>query len=162
MKPAIRSSLLVFGPLYAALLLFTLLLLPTSLLLTSIGLLDAKVSLSEVSGHGAWALGPVLVGIGLLLVGAWLYPLYARGYSSPAAWAGVWAVFSIALFGVTWFGIIVLTSLGASDYPSGAFLRWTLTVAALLTLALQPGVWLWLTLSRRILRSVEPTHSGVE
>lgn len=159
MRPAIRFSLLMFAPLYVAFLSATLLLLPTSALLTLIGLLDATASLTESVGYGIWALGPLLAALGLLLVGIRLHPLYARGRSHPAAWVVVWAAFSTALFVATWFGTTIMTSIGASDYATGEFLRWTATVAALTTLVLQPGVGLWLYVSSRLLRRMEPVHA---
>ncbi len=78
MKPATRFSLVVFAPLYVAFLSATLLLLPTSPLLTLIGPLDATVSLTESAGYGIWALG-------LLLVGIRLHPFYTPGQTHRVA-----------------------------------------------------------------------------
>lgn len=157
MKPAIRFSLLVFAPLYVAFLSVTLLLLPTSALLTAISLLDATVSITESAGYGFWTLSPILAVLGLLMIGIRLHPLNARGHGQPGAWATIWVVFSIALFLAVGFGATIVTSIGASDYATGEFLRWSATVAALITLALQPAVILWLFVSSRILRRGEPS-----
>jgi hypothetical protein len=155
MKPATRFSLLVFAPLYIAFLTPALILMPTSVLLTLISVLDTTVSATVRINYGVWVLAPVVVVFGLLVIRIGLHAPYARGRSHQALWVGIWAVFSVAAFVATWFGTTIVTSIGASDYPAGEFLRWTATVAALITLALQPGVVLWLYVSSRILHRME-------
>jgi hypothetical protein len=157
MKPATRFSLLVFAPLYVAFLAPALFLLPASVLVTLLSVLDARVPVTEVADYGLWVIGPIVAALGLLFTGNRLHALYARGRSQKVAWIVIWAVSSMALFGVLWFGMTIVTSIGASDYETGEFLRWTAAVAALITLALQPGVGLWLYLASRILGRVQPT-----
>ena len=99
---------------------------------------------------------PIVAAIGLLLTGMWFHSLYVRERSHKTVWTAVWAVFSVALFVAAWLGVSILTSLGASDYPADSFQQWTVSVAALLTLAFQPAVGLWLFVSSRILRGFAP------
>jgi hypothetical protein len=155
MKPALRFSLLVFAPLYVAFLTPALLLLPTGVLVTLISMLDARVPVIEAAGYGVWVLGPIVAALGLLVTGIRLHPLWVRGRSHTVAWTVIWVVFSISLFVAMWFGTTIVTSIGASDYETGEFLRWTTAVAVLITLALQPGVGLWLYVATHILHRID-------
>jgi hypothetical protein len=152
MKPTTRFSLFVFAPLYIAFLTPALLLLPTSVLLTLISVFDTTVAATESVGYGVWVLVPIVMVVALFVIGITLHAPYARGSSHQKLWVGIWAVFSVALFVATWLGTTLVTSIGASDYETGEFLSWTATVAALITLALEPGVGLWLYASSRVLR----------
>ncbi len=152
MKKALGFSTLVFAPLLIAFLLPTLFLLPTGILVALFSIFDPMISVSEGVGYQAWVCAPIVAAVGLLLVGMWLHTLFLRGRSRKPAWIAIWAVFSGALFVVAWLGISILTSIGASDYAADEFFRWTASAAALLTVALQPGVGLWLFVSAHILR----------
>jgi hypothetical protein len=55
----------------------------------------------------------------------------------------------MAMFLAVWFGVTILTSVGASDHSPAVFLTWMASVAAL-TLAFQPGVIFWLFTTSRI------------
>ena len=155
MKKAIAFSTLVFAPLLIAFLLSALTLLPGGILVALLSLFDPALSVSEGVGYHAWVCGPLVAAAGLFLAGMGLHSLYLRGRSRQAVWIAIWALFSVALFAAAWLGISLLTSIGASDYPAGEFYRWTATLAALLTLACQPAVGLWLFVSARILRGSE-------
>jgi hypothetical protein len=159
MKPALRFSVVLFAPLYVALLLPAAFLLPGSMLLTVIGFFDATISFSESARYGAWAFVPVLAAVSLFVIGFWCHSLWLGRRSGLIVWMGIWLVFSAALLVALWFGITIMTSVGASDHATGAFLKWTAGVAALFTLALQPGVGLWLSISSRILRRGGPKSS---
>jgi hypothetical protein len=152
MKTAFGFSILVFSPLLIAFLLPALLLLPAGILLALISVLDPTISIPEGVGYNAWVCSPIVTAVGLFLAGIWFHSLYVRGRSPKMVWTAIWAVFSVALFVAAWLGVSILTSIGASDYPANRFLQWTASVAALLTLALQPAVGLWLFVSSRISR----------
>jgi RsiW-degrading membrane proteinase PrsW (M82 family) len=152
MKTAFRFSVLVFAPLLIAFLLPALFLLPTGILLTLITISDLTMAISEGVGYNAWVCSPVVAAFGLLLAGIWLHPFYLRGRSGKPVWVAIWVVFSGALFLAAWYGITILTSIGASDYPAIQFLQMTAKAAVFLTLAFQPAVVLWLFVSARILR----------
>jgi len=78
------------------------------------------------------------------LAGRVLYHLYQSGRTARAAWIAIWAVFTAALFLTAWYGITVVTSIGAAETPGAIFLRWTALTAAGLTMLVQPLVMLWL------------------
>jgi hypothetical protein len=155
MKKAIGFSTLVFAPILIAFLLPALALLPGGMLVVVLSVFDRTISAPEVAGYSAWVLSPIGAAVGLFLAGMWLHSLYLRENSLRTGWIAIWVVFSVALFAAAWLGISLLTSIGASDYPAGEFLQWTAGVAALVTVACQPGVGLWLFVSARILRTFE-------
>ena len=159
MRSALLFTAVVFGPLLIALALPALFLLPSGVLMLLIGTLDPTVPLSEAAGYSAWGIGPLLGCAALALIGLGLHSLYQRpGWRKPV-WIAAWLAYTAGLFAAAWLGTIVLTSLGASDYPPGEFLRWTAVVAAVLSLALQPAVGLWLLISSRILGRLGVTTS---
>lgn len=159
MKKALGFSTLVFAPLLLAFLLPALSLLPSGVLVTLLGIFDPTTSVSEGLGYQAWVCGPIVAAVGLFLAGIWFHALYLRRRSRKTVWVIIWVVFSVALFAAAWLGISLLTSIGASDYPAGDFFQWTASAAALLTVACQPGVGLWLFVSARILRGSESLSS---
>jgi hypothetical protein len=159
MKSAFRFSALVFAPLLIAFLLPALFLLPAGLLLTVIGIFDPTISISESAGYNAWVSGPVLAVIVLFLAGMGFHSIYLGRRSRKSVWLLIWVVFSVALFAAAWFGIFILTSIGASDYPADRFFQWTASIAALLTLVFQPGVVLWLFVVSRIYTRLELVSS---
>jgi RsiW-degrading membrane proteinase PrsW (M82 family) len=155
MKTAFRFSALVYAPLLIAFLLPAPFLLPTGFLLTIISVFDPTISISESVGYHTWVFSPMAAAIVLFLVGMWSHSIYLRGRSRKTVWVAVWMVFSVALFAAAWLGTTILTSIGASDYPSNSFFQWTASIAALLTLVFQPVVGLWLFISSRIFRRLE-------
>jgi hypothetical protein len=155
MKSAFRFSILVFGPLLFAFLLPALFLLPTGILVALISIFDPTIAVSEGFGYNAWVCSPILAAVGLFLTGMLFHTFNLRGRSHETIWIAIWIVFSVALFAAVWFGITILTGIGASDYSTIMFLQLTAKVAAFLTLALQPGVVLWLFVSSRILHGFE-------
>jgi hypothetical protein len=157
MKSPIGFSVLVFGPLLFAFLVPALFLLPTGILVALISILDPTISVSESVGYNAWVCSPIVAAVVLFLTGMGFHSLYLCGHSRKTVWITIWVVFSVALFAAAWFGISLLTSIGASDYPADEFFQWTASVAALLTVACQPGVILWLFVSSRILHGFEST-----
>jgi len=150
MKKTLGFSALVFAPLLIAFLLPALFLLPSGILLTLISISDPTISISEGLGYNAWVCGPIVAAVALFLAGMWFHSLYLRGRSRKTVWITIWVVFSVALFAAAWLGISLLTSIGASDYQADEFFRLTAIAAALLTVACQPGVGLWLLVSARI------------
>ena len=159
MKTTFGFSALVFAPLLITFLLPALFLLPGGILITLISIFDPTISISEGVGSSAWVCSPIVAAVGLFLAGMWFHSLFLRGRSRKTVWIAIWSVFSFALFLSVWFGITILTGIGASDYPTNRFLQWTASDAALLTLAFQPGVGLWLFVSSCILRSLESTSA---
>jgi hypothetical protein len=155
MKSKFGFSIIVFAPLLLAFLLPALSLLPSGILVTLFSIFDPAISVSEGVGYIAWVCSPILAAVGLFLTGMWFHSLYLRGRSRKTVWIAIWIVFSVALFAAAWLGISLLTSIGASDYPADEFFQWTASVAALLTVACQPGVVLWLFVSSRILPAFE-------
>ena len=144
MKPATKCSLLVFAPVLIVFLLPALLLLPSGVLFTLLAVVDPTVPPSGAVSCDMWIIGPVAAASCLFLAGRWLHPLSPRRRSPRAAWAVIWAVFSLALFIAIWIGLSVLTSVGASDMTAALFVTWTASMAAGLTLLAQALVIPWL------------------
>jgi hypothetical protein len=155
MRKAFGFSILVFAPLLIAFLLPAIILLPGSILVNLIRTFDPTISVSGVVGYSAWVFSPILAAVGLLIAGIWFHALYLGKRSRKTFWVAIWLVFSVALFAVAWLGITLLSSIGASDYPVEDYLKWTASVAGVLTLVCQPGVVLWLLISSRIMRRFE-------
>jgi hypothetical protein len=161
MQAASRFSLLVFAPVLVAFLLPTWFLLPTAVLCTLGTIADPTVSLASIASFDVWAVAPILAALGLFFAGRALHRLHACGRSRAAAWTATWAVFSTAAFVAAWFGLTVLTSVGASDHPIPAFLCWTALVAAALTLCAQALLVPWLIAVSRVWIQVQ-TRETIE
>jgi hypothetical protein len=160
MQASSRFSLLIFAPVLVAFLLPTWFLVPTAVLFTLSAIADPTVSLASIASFDMWAVGPILAALGLFFAGRALHGLHLCGRSRAAAWIATWAVCSAAAFVAVWFGLTVLTSVGASDHPIPAFLCWTALVAAALALLAQAllvpwliavsKVWIWVQTRERI------------
>jgi hypothetical protein len=153
LKAAQRFSLLVFAPVLGGFLLPALFLLPSGMLVILISIFDPTISIAQSAGYNAWGCFPILAAGGFVLIGVRLYAFFRR-YRKPAL-ISIWATFTCALFLAVWFGATILTSLGASDYPTEVFIKSTVGLAGFVTLIFQPGVWLWLYVSLRLLRYFE-------
>ncbi len=152
---ATKFSLLVFAPLFFALLLPEMFLLPNGLLMTLLIVFDPTVPFSEAIPYNIWIIAPIAVGSVLFLVGIFLHSLYVYERSSRVAWAVIWLVFTSVLFLAIWFGFTLMTSIGASDKPIEEFLRWTACFAAGFTLLAQVLELPWLFVVSRILHKEE-------
>lgn len=144
MKTSLKFSLVIFAPVLFGLLLPAGFLLPSAALITLLAVLDPTVSFSEAASNGLWAVGPALAAFSLSHAGRGLYAVYRQARQAWAAWIAIWIVFTAALFLTSWFGMTVISSIGASDKPVAIFLSWTALMAAGLTLLVQPLVILWL------------------
>jgi hypothetical protein len=78
-----------------------------------------------------------------------LVSFYQRGNTSRIVFIAIWGSFTAALFAALWFGVTILTSIGASETPPYIFLRMTALGAAGLTLAGQVFVIPWLLFACR-------------
>ena len=152
MKTSTQFSLVIFAPVLFGLLLPAGFLLPAAALMILLAVLDPTVSFSEAASNGLWAVGPALAALSLSLAGRGLYAVYRQARPAWAAWIAIWIVFTAALFLTSWFGITVISSIGASDKPVAIFLSWTALMAAGLTLLVQPLVILWLYAASRAMR----------
>ena len=145
-KTSTKFSLLVFAPVLVTFLLPDLFLLPTGILLILITIFDPTVSISDVISFNMWVIGPVLAAFGLFLAGKGLHSHHLRGRSPRVAWMVTWIVFSSALFLAFWIGVIMLTSIGATETPAHIFLGFTALMAAGMTMLAQAFVIPWLVI----------------
>jgi hypothetical protein len=152
MKTAPVFSLLLFAPLMAALLLPAMCLAPAGILMALIGLADPTIPLSDIAAYGLWVCGPIAAAAGLFAIGVWLAAARQRRRSRLFPWIAAWAVYSIGLFAAAWLGLIMVTSIGASDFPADAFERWTAGIAVVVTVAFQPAIGVWLFAVSRMWR----------
>jgi hypothetical protein len=153
MKPAVKFSLLVFGPVLIVFLLPAIFLVPQSVLFTLTAVFDPTLGFSHALPFILWAAAPFTAAALLFLLGFSLYPSYRGNPASRPVWIMIWAFFSAAFFLAAWFGMTLLTSIGASDIPTYVFLRSTAAMAAFLTLLGQLGVIPWLYLVSKIMKS---------
>ncbi|MHB1356336.1 MAG: hypothetical protein ACYCZF_10215 [Anaerolineae bacterium] len=160
MKPSLRFSLIVFAPVFAALIVPSLWLLPTGILLTLIAIADPTLPLSGAISFDLWIIGPLIAAFILFLAGIWLHSLYCNERSRLFTWIVTWTVFTAVLFLAVWLGVTILTSLGASETPIRIFLSFTAMVAAVATLLMQAVVIAWLYIASRILRRVMSKVTG--
>ncbi len=153
MDKASKFSLVVFAPVLAAFLLPALFLLPAGILMTLLAIIDPTESFSGFPAYSLWIIAPVAAACILFLGGRRLLPFHHRVWSPRSAWTVTWLVFSTVLFLAFWFGMTVLSSIGASDKPLHIFLAWTAIFAAGLTGMAQLLVIPWLYIVSRVLRS---------
>lgn len=152
---ATKFSLVVFAPLFFALLLPAMFLLPNGLLMTLLIIFDPTISFSEAIPYNIWIIAPFAAGSVLFLVGIFLHSFYSYERSSRLVWTVIWLVFTSVLFLAIWFGFTLMTSIGASDKPIEEFLRWTACFAAGFTLLAQVLELPWLFVVSRILHKDE-------
>jgi hypothetical protein len=155
MKTALKFSALIFAPVLIAFLLPALFLLPSGVSFTLIALFDPTVTISDAISYDMWIIGPVLAALGFFMVGLGLNSLHLRSNSSRSAWLATWAVFTIALFFAVWIGIIIITSIGASETPPHVFLKMTAIIATGLTLLGQILVIPWFIIVSRLMPASE-------
>jgi len=155
MKTSLQFSLVIFAPVLFGLLLPAGFLLPSAALLTLLAVFDPTVPFFEAASNGLWVIGPALAAFGLLLAGRGLYAVYRQARSAWTTWVAIWSVFTAALFLTSWFGITVISSVGASDKPVAIFLSYTALMAAGLTTLAQPPVILWLYAASRAVRQLK-------
>jgi len=148
----LRFSLLTFGPLLI-LLLATLPCVGISCLpMLVIALFEPGLAFSraEVVGCFAWGLGPLLaIPLFLGLGAAWFWG-YERCGQRRGWWAALWLLVTALFFGVSWYGVALIASLGASDYAPRDYYTWCAQVAAGLTAAAQVGLIPWLAVISRL------------
>jgi hypothetical protein len=152
---ASRFSVLVFGPVFIALLLPALFLLPGGVLFTLIAISDHTVPLSSAISYDMWILGPVLITSGLFFAGRGLYSIHLYGNSPRDIWLATWVVFSVLLYIALWIAIIILTSVGASETPMHIFMGITALFAAGLVLPAQVVVVPWLVFVSRMFPEIK-------
>lgn len=150
MRAAVGFSLLVFAPLLFALLLPALILVPAGILMFLISLFDPTVPVGSSLQYNLWVFAPIVLSALVFLAGIGIYRFYSDGTSRTIAWIALWVVFSVGAFLAGWFGITILTSLGASDYPASQILRNSAAASAGLALLCQPVVGMWLFVSTRM------------
>lgn len=155
MKTSTQFSLLIFAPLLLGLLLQACFLLPSGVLVTLLAVFDPSVSSTGTLSYWTWVIGPMLAACGIYLTGLGLYRLYRLEGSPWIAWIAIWVFFTVALFLTGWFGITIITSIGASDKPVAIFLSWTALMAAGLATLAQPLVLLWLYAVSRAVRRLQ-------
>jgi hypothetical protein len=106
-----------------------------------------------LAGFCAWGLGPLpaaAVVFALGLVGSWLT---SGTRFHRIGRLVVWALFTLTALSVAWYGIILVTSIGASETPPMRFLGITFLMALGVMVLGQPLVLLWLSLVDRIWRA---------
>lgn len=144
-KPALVFALAVFGPLLVTMILPLPCLGSNCALMALIYMTDpASLDASGMAGYCAWALAPLFSALGLFTTGVIFYLLFERRLSSWPARIFAWGIFTFALYLTAWYGITILTSIGASDKDPFEFLAWTALMAALLSLLAQVLVIPWL------------------
>ena len=158
---SVRYSLLLFAPLVVLLLIPVPCLGSECLLLTAIHLSDpSSIDPRGLAGFCAWGLGPLpaaAVVFALGLVGYWLTS--ATRFQRIGRLA-VWAMFTLTALSVAWYGIILVTSIGASETPPMKFLGITALIALAVVVLGQPLVLLWLSLVDRFRTASRPSGRG--
>jgi len=159
MENVAKFSLLVFAPVLMAFLLPASLLLPVGGLIILGAIFDPAVSFTGALSYNLWVIGPVTTACGLSLIRIWRYSFYRCARSIRSAWTVIWSVFTIALIITIWFGVSVLTSIGASDKPLSIFPSWTALLTVLLTLLAQMLAIPWLYAVSRMLHTLQSTQT---
>jgi hypothetical protein len=151
---SVRYSLLLFAPLIVLLLIPVPCLGSECLLLTAIHLSDpSSLGPRGLAGFCAWGLGPLPAAAVVFALGLAGYRLTSRTRLQRIGRFAVWGGFSTTAFLVAWYGIILVTSIGASETPPMEFLGITAQIALAVVVLGQPLVLLWLSLVDRIWRA---------
>jgi len=145
-----RYSLLLLAPLLVLMLLPVPCLGSECILLTSSRLTDpSSMEPDDPAGFCAWALGPLPAAAIVFALGLLGYRLTGESRSQQRGRIVVWAMFSLAAYVVSWYGIILVTSIGATETPPMKFLGITALMALAVIVLGQPLVLLWLSLVDR-------------
>jgi hypothetical protein len=148
---SVPYSLLLFSPVLLLLLLPVPCLGSECILLTLIQLADpSQLEPGGLTGFCAWALGPLLAAAVIFALGLTGYHLTGKDCPRRIDWVGTWALFCLTAFGVAWYAIILVTSIGASETPPEKFLAITALMALTVITLGQPLILLWLFLVSRI------------
>jgi len=153
MNGLLKTTLVIYLPVLAAYILPALFLLPVGVTFTLLAIFDPTLPLSSAATYDLWIIGPLTAAVVVFLIGRRLVSSYQHGYSPRIFLIAVWGWFTTALFAALWFGVIILTSIGATETPPDVFLRITAFGAAGLTLCAQVFVipWLLFTCRRELL-----------
>lgn len=161
--PSVRFAALLFLPALVPLLVPALCLGPDCVLLAMIQVADpASLEPAGLGGYCAWALGPLPAAVMIMALGLLCYRLVRTQPAPRTAWIAVWAVATLVAFLGAWYGIILVTSIGASETPPEVFLRITAAMTLLLIVLGQPGIVIWLRLVNRYARARQPESAPTE
>lgn len=144
-----KASFVIYLPVLAAYFMPAFFLLPVGVIFSLLAIFDQTVTFAQAVSYDLWIIGPLAAAVGVFLIGQELISLYRRGSSSRMIIIAIWGLFMVALFAALWFGVVILTSIGASETPPIIFLQMTALVAASLTLAAQVFVIPWLLFACR-------------
>lgn len=151
---SVRYSLLLFAPLIVLVLIPVPCLGSECLLLTAIHLADpSSLEPRGLAGFCAWGLGPLPAAAVIFALGLVGYWLTSGTCPQRIGRLAVWAMFTLTALLVAWYGIILVTSIGASETPPTKFLGITFMMALAVIVLGQPLVLLWLSLVDRIWRA---------
>ena len=149
MNGLLKTTIAIYLPVLAAYILPALFLLPVGVTFTLLAIFDPTLPLSSAATYDLWIIGPLTAAVVVFLIGRMLVSFYQRRYSSRIIFMAMWGSFTAALFAALWFGVIILTSIGATETPPDVFLRITACGAAGLTLCAQVFVIPWLLFTCR-------------
>jgi hypothetical protein len=144
-----KASLVIYLPVLAAYFIPAFFLLPVGVTFSLLAIFDPTVTFAQAVSYDLWIIGPLAAAVGVFLIDRGLISFYLRGFSSRIIIIAIWGSFMVALFAAIWFGVVILTSIGASETPPYIFLRMTALGAAGLTLAAQVIVIPWLLFACR-------------
>jgi hypothetical protein len=156
------ASLVIYCPVLTAYLLPAFFLLPVGVTISLLAIFDPTVTFAQAVSYDLWIIGPLAAAIGVFFVGRGLVSFYLRGYSPRMIIIAIWGSFMAALFAALWPGVVILTSIGASETPPAIFLKMTALGAASLTLAAQIFVIPWLLFAGRRFLQINKEFSHAE
>ena len=144
-----KASLVIYCPVLIAYFIPAFFLLPVGVTFSLLAIFDPAVTFAQTVSYDLWIIGPLAAAVGVFFVGRGLVSFYQRGFSPKMILIAIWGSFMVALFAALWFGMVILTSIGASETPPTIFLQMTALGAASLTLAAQVFVIPWLLFACR-------------
>lgn len=144
MNSSSKVTLIIFLPVIAAYILPALFLLPVGVTFTLIAIADPTLPFSSAASFDKWIIGPIVAAMIVFYLGRMLVSFYQRGFFPRPMLIAIWGLFTTTLFAALWFGVSILTSIGATETPLPIFLRKTACGAAGLTLFAQFLVIPWL------------------
>ena len=146
----LKFTLIVFCWLLLPLLLVAPCMALNAFLMGCIALLaPGTLPISDALQYVAWSLAPLGL-IACIFAFGWVGSILVRRVATAAAWFAVWVLWALLMFPVALFGILILSSLGASDYSAAQMFDWAWRAATLVTLAGQIGIAVWLMIAARI------------
>ncbi len=116
-----KVSFVIYLPVLAAYIIPALFLLPVGVTFSLLAIFDPTVTITQALSYDLWIIVPIAAAAFVFFAGRGLVSLSQRGFSPRVIVITIWGLFTITLFSALWIGVIILTSIGASENSATHF-----------------------------------------